>query len=126
MGRRGDPTGDRSPPPGGDPHGQPIHLTIPPHRLPLGDRETAELDADSVLAFAQKTNAVVTVEEHNVYGGMGSAIAEALMTSKIPIVPIGVKDRFGQSAMTYEELLVEYGLTEEAIAGAVRESLSCK
>ena len=84
------------------------------------------LDQQAVQEFAQKTGAVVTAEEHNVFGGMGSAIAEALMISKIPIVPVGVKDRFGQSAMTYEELLAEYGLTEESIAQAARKVLTYK
>ncbi len=84
------------------------------------------LDQKVVRDFAEKTGAVVTAEEHNVYGGMGSAIAESLMTSKIPIVPVGVKDRFGQSAMTYEELCAEYGLTEESIAEAAREVLTYK
>ena len=80
----------------------------------------------TVRGFAEKTGAVVTAEEHNVFGGMGSAIAESLMTSKIPIVPVGVNDRFGQSAKTFEELLVEYGLTEESIAEAARKVLTFK
>ena len=84
------------------------------------------LDQKTVQGFAEKTGAVVTAEEHNVFGGMGSAIAESLMTSKIPIVPVGVNDRFGQSAKTFEELLVEYGLTEESIAEAARKVLTFK
>jgi transketolase len=63
----------------------------------------------------------VTIEEHSIHGGLGSVIAETLMKTKIPIVPIGVQDRFGQSAHSYEELLEEYGLTEEAIYKAVKE-----
>ncbi|MDY0091732.1 MAG: transketolase C-terminal domain-containing protein [Candidatus Vecturithrix sp.] len=81
---------------------------------------------DAIIALAEKTGAVVTVEEHNIYGGLGSAIAETLMKTKVPIVPVGVKDRFGQSAKTYPELLVEYGLTEDAICEAVKEVLSVK
>ena len=84
------------------------------------------LDQQAVQEFAEKTGAVVTAEEHNVFGGMGSAIAEALMISKIPIIPVGVNDRFGQSAMTYEELLTEYGLTAESIAQAARKVLTYK
>jgi len=84
------------------------------------------LDTKMVQELAKSTGAVVTVEEHNVYGGMGSAIAESLMTSKIPIVPVGVADRFGQSAMTVEDLLVEYGLTDDAVAKAAREVISYK
>jgi transketolase len=84
------------------------------------------LDQKAVQGFAEKTGAVVTAEEHNVFGGMGSAIAESLMTSKIPIIPVGVDDRFGQSAKSFEDLLVEYGLTEESIAQAARKVLTFK
>jgi transketolase len=84
------------------------------------------MDEAAVIALAGKTNAVVTVEEHNLRGGLGSAIAEALMKTKIPIVPVGVNDRFGQSAHSYEELLVEYGLTKEAIYDAVKEVVAVK
>lgn len=84
------------------------------------------LDKKTVWSFAQKTGAVVTAEEHNVFGGLGSAIAETLMLSKIPLVPVGIQDRFGQSAHTFEELLVEYGLTEKSVAEAAKTVLSVK
>ncbi len=80
----------------------------------------------AIVQLAHKTQAVVTVEEHNIHGGLGSAIAEVLMKTKIPIVPVGVKDRFGQSAKSYEELLVAYGLTEKAVYEAVKEVLTYK
>ena len=79
------------------------------------------MNEEAIVQLARKTKAVVTIEEHNIHGGMGSAIAETLMKTKIPIVPIGIQDRFGQSARSYEELLEEYGLTEEAIYKAVKE-----
>ena len=79
------------------------------------------MNKEAIIQLARKTKAVVTIEEHNIHGGMGSAIAETLMKTKIPIVPIGIQDRFGQSARSYEELLEEYGLTEEAIYKAVKE-----
>ena len=84
------------------------------------------MDPQAIQKYAEKTGAVVTVEEHNVYGGMGSAIAESLMARKIPIVPVGVADRFGQSAKTVEELFVEYGLTAESVALAARKVLTYK
>jgi transketolase len=84
------------------------------------------MNEKAVIDLAEKTKAVVTVEEHNIRGGLGSAIAETLMKTKVPIVPIGVKDRFGQSAKSYEELLVEYELTEEAICEAVKEVFTLK
>ena len=84
------------------------------------------LNEQTVTDLATKTGAVVTVEEHNIHGGLGSAIAETLMKSKIPIVPVGVQDRFGQSAKTYEELLVEYGITKETVCDAVKEVATLK
>ncbi len=84
------------------------------------------LDEKTVQELAGSTGAAVTVEEHSVYGGLGSAVAERLMTSKIPIVPVGIADRFGQSAMNVEDLLVEYGLTDEAVAQAAQRVISYK
>lgn len=84
------------------------------------------MNAASITQYARQTGAVVTVEEHNICGGFGSAIAEALMPAKIPIVPVAVMDRFGQSAQTYDELLTEYGLTAGAISRAAKEVLTLK
>lgn len=84
------------------------------------------LNEETVRALAGKTGAVVTAEEHTLRGGLGSAVAEALMKTKIPIVPVGVQDRFGQSAAGYQELLQAYGLTAGAIAAAVREASGLK
>jgi transketolase len=84
------------------------------------------MNAKAIIALAEKTKAVVTAEEHTIRGGLGSAIAETLMKTKIPIVPVGINDRFGQSAKSYEELLLEYGLTKEAIYEAVKEVLTLK
>lgn len=84
------------------------------------------LNEQAVMTVAEKTKAIVTVEEHNIHGGLGSAIAETLMKSKVPIVPVGIKDRFGQSAKTYEELLTEYGITTDAICDAAKEVLTLK
>ena len=75
---------------------------------------------------AKQTQAIVTIEEHNIRGGLGSAIAEALMKTKVPIVSVGVQDRFGQSAKSYEELLQEYGLTAEAVYEAAKEVVALK
>lgn len=84
------------------------------------------MNAETIAKLANKTNAVVTVEEHNVYGGLGSAIAETLMKTKTPIVPVGIQDKFGQSAQNYDELLAEYGLTDKAIYDAAKEVLTLK
>ena len=82
------------------------------------------MNEKAIIELALKTGAVVTAEEHNVRGGLGSAVAEALMRTKLPIVPVGVQDRFGQSAADYCELLQVYGLTAEAIAAACREAIA--
>ncbi|MBD3306444.1 transketolase family protein [candidate division KSB3 bacterium] len=84
------------------------------------------MHTEAIVHLASKTRAVVTAEEHNIYGGLGSAIAETLMKTKVPIVPIGVKDQFGQSAHSFEELLAEYGLTADAIYDAAKEVLTVK
>jgi transketolase len=84
------------------------------------------MNEQAIIALARKTGAVVTAEEHNLCGGLGSAIAETLMKTKIPIVPVGVRDRFGQSAASYGELLETYGLTAGAIAAAAKEAQGLK
>ena len=66
--------------------------------------------------MAQKTGAVVTCEEHNIYGGLGSAVAEVLVeTCPVPMARVGVEDKFGESGLP-DELLEKYGLTAANIA----------
>jgi transketolase len=79
------------------------------------------LDVDAIVALARKTGRLVTIEEHQIYGGMGSAVAECLAASHpVPIEFIGVHDRFGQSG-TPEELIEYYGMGTDAIVDAVRK-----
>lgn len=54
------------------------------------------IDREAVLASAKKTGCVLTVENHNVIGGLHSAVTETLATSKIPVVAVGVNDRWGE------------------------------
>lgn len=78
------------------------------------------LDAEAVRKFAKDCGGLVTVEEHQIAGGMGSAVAECIATDiPVPIEFIGVHDRFGQSGTT-EELYKEYGLTKSDIKIAVK------
>ena len=73
------------------------------------------LDVALIVAQAQKTGAVVTCEEHNIYGGLGSAVAEALVENcPVPMARVGVNDSFGESGLP-DELLEKYGLTAAAI-----------
>lgn len=77
------------------------------------------LDEEAVIKAAEGCKAIVTCEEHNIRGGMGSAIAEVLCKNPKPIEFLGIKDEFGCSAHNYTELLEHFGLTKEAIVDAV-------
>jgi transketolase len=79
------------------------------------------LDRQAVIACAKGMKAVVTAEEHSVIGGLGSAIAEALRLEKgAPLDFVGIEDVFGTSALNYDELLVHYGLTAQAIQDKIK------
>lgn len=74
------------------------------------------LDEATILNSAKKTGAVLTVENHSIIGGLGSAVCELLSEKlPLPVKRIGVKDEFGQSGK-YDELMKEYGLVAEAFA----------
>jgi len=82
------------------------------------------LDRDMVIRYAAGTRAIVTAEEHTIYGGLGSSIAEALRSERhAPIDFIGIDNQFGRSAMNYEELLNAYGLTSREIIKKVHKLL---
>lgn len=84
------------------------------------------IDKELIAATAKKTGAIVTAEEHNVVGGLGSAVAEVVVeSSPVPMRKVGTKDTFGESGKP-EELLTKYNLTAAAIAEAVREVLKQK
>jgi len=81
------------------------------------------LDEKMILKWAKKSKAIITLEEHQIAGGMGSAIAEFLSENHpLPIKFMGIKDKFGQSGQT-EELLKKYNLDEEAIKVTVKEMI---
>jgi transketolase len=82
------------------------------------------LDETALLAFAEEHSALVTVEEHQIAGGMGSAVAECLAElHPVPITRIGVRDQFGQSG-TPEELISFYGMDASAIAAAAEHLIA--
>jgi transketolase len=77
------------------------------------------LDEKAIVALANKVKGIVTVEEHQIRGGMGSAVAECLAKHKpLPVRFIGVDDEFGQSG-TPEELIEHYRMGTKAIVEAV-------
>jgi transketolase len=81
------------------------------------------LDRERIADSARKTGAVVTVEEHSVIGGLGSAVAELLAADRpVPMAFVGVNDVFGESG-SEEELYARHGLTAQGIAAKVREVL---
>jgi transketolase len=84
------------------------------------------LDEKTILDVAKRAGAIVTVEEHQVHGGMGSAVSELLAENyPVPIEFIGVKDQFGQSG-TPDELIEHYGLGEKSIEEAVKKVVARK
>jgi transketolase len=84
------------------------------------------LDEETILHEAGEAGAVVTIEEHQVAGGLGSAVAELLARTKpTPIEFIGVHDRFGQSGEP-KELIEHYGMGTTNIVSAVKKVLSRK
>lgn len=71
------------------------------------------LDQEAIKALAKTCGALVTAEEHNILGGLGSAVAETVGESyPVPVLRVGVEDVFGESG-TPDELLEAYGLTKE-------------
>lgn len=81
------------------------------------------LDEEAVIKLAKKSGKIVTVEEHQVHGGMGSAVAECLAkNSPVPIEFVGVNDEFGQSG-TPDELIEHYGMGKSGIIKAIKKIL---
>ena len=79
------------------------------------------LDNEAVIAAAKKTGKVVTVEEHSVIGGLGSAVCDVLSENyPVKVKKIGIYDRFGESGPAVE-LIKKYGLDGEGIYRAVKE-----
>ena len=84
------------------------------------------LDEEAVIRAARETGAIVTVEEHSIIGGLGSAVAEVLVeNAPAPLERVGVKDTFGESGEP-KELLEKYGLTVKDIKEAVYKVLKRK
>lgn len=84
------------------------------------------LDREAVVRAAREAGAVVTVEEHQIAGGMGSAVAEVLAEEcPVPVEFVGVHDQFGQSG-TPQELLEHYGMDVASIVAALRKAKSRK
>ncbi len=84
------------------------------------------IDTALLTACAKETGAIVTAEEHNIIGGLGSAVAEALSEiAPVPVVRVGVEDTFGRSGKV-PALLEMYGLTPENIAEKAKKAIALK
>lgn len=84
------------------------------------------LDKEAVIAAARKTGCIVTAEEHNVIGGLGSAVSEAVCEEcPVPVVKLGVEDTFGKSGPAVE-LLHLFGLDANGIVEKVKYALTLK
>jgi|TARA_B110000263_G_scaffold250173_1_gene271158 transketolase len=84
------------------------------------------LDKDLLARLSEQCGCFVSAEDHSVIGGLGGALAEWLSSNNpIPLEMVGVKDRFGESGGT-SELMVEIGLTSEAICEAARKCVDRK
>jgi transketolase len=84
------------------------------------------IDSALLLKSARKTGAVVTVEEHSIYGGLGSAVAEVLgALYPLPLEILGIQDVFGESG-NYEAILSKHGLDKIAVGNGVKKVISRK
>ncbi len=84
------------------------------------------MDEKTIIEVAKKSGAVVTVEEHQIAGGMGSAVAEILVKNyPVPMEFVGVRDRFGESGEP-NELIEKFGMAVKDIKEAVKKAIKRK
>jgi len=85
------------------------------------------LDMPLLRKCAEETGAIVTVEEHSIIGGLGSAVAEAISRDyPVPIEMVGIADKFAETAPDHDSLLDYYGMSVEDINAAVQRVLDRK
>ena len=85
------------------------------------------IDKDLILKCATETGAIVTAEEHNIYGGLGGAVAEVLAWggAGVPTEFVGIQDTFTESG-PYEELLAKYGVDANGVIAGIEKALARK
>lgn len=112
-----------------------VHLAIEAAEMLAGDGISARvinihtikpIDGELLTKAAEETGAVVTAEEHNFIGGLGSAVCEVLAEScAVPVLRVGVRDEFGRSGQV-PELLELYGLTAKNIYDTAKKAVEMK
>jgi transketolase len=94
--------------------------------LVINNHTVKPIDVETITWAAKLTGAVVTVEEHQVMGGVGSAIAEVLAQHyPVPMEMIGMPDSFGESGQP-EQLMKKFGMDTESIKAAIKKVLTRK
>ena len=84
------------------------------------------LDKELIIDAAKSTGAIVTAEEHNIIGGLGSAVSEAVCEAcPVPVLKVGVEDKFGRSGKV-QPLLELYGLTVANIVAKAKAAIALK
>ena len=112
-----------------------VHIALEAKELLVAEGISAEvinihtikpLDVEMIAESAQKTGAVVTAEEHNIIGGLGGAVCEALAgVCPVPVLRVGMEDCYGRSGKV-PALLAAYGLTKENIAAKAKAAIALK
>lgn len=81
------------------------------------------IDRDIIVKAAKETGKIITVEEHSIIGGLGSAVGDVVLEEcPVPVIKLGVKDVFGHSGSA-KDLLKEYGLCAENIVAVTKAAL---
>ena len=84
------------------------------------------IDKEIIIKAAKETGAIVTAEEHNIIGGLGSAVAEVIVENcPVPMQRVGTRDVFGKSGKPVD-LLKEYGLDAKTIVEKAKEAIAKK
>ena len=84
------------------------------------------IDTEILEKAATETKAIVTVEEHSIIGGLGSAVSEVVCEIyPVPVIKVGVRDVFGESGLP-NQLLEKYGLTAEKVVESAKKAISLK
>lgn len=80
------------------------------------------IDEDTVARVCRESSVVVTMEEHSVYGGVGSVVAEiAGSHAPVPLLRVGINDRFSEKCGSYQYLLGEHGLDDDSVAATMSD-----